>query len=95
MLTAEQLETLYGEAIEDDESLCTAHGCRLSYNIFVGYVCPECESEEREAELEECRMENERVWAEQGPYPPDERAGCIFIRGENFTAFQCKMPWWA
>lgn len=94
MMTDEAAMLFYGEPMTEDEHLCIGHGCRLTYRYGIGFACPECEETELEEEREEWRLESERLQKEH-PFPPDERAGCKFIVGKDFVAFQCTMPWWA
>ena len=92
MTVAEHDRFLYGEPNTADDCICDTHGCRLSYLHGTGWVCPECAREEVERDRYELTIA-ERLWPQ--PYPPDDRAKCLFTQRHGITSFECTMPWWA
>ena len=86
---------LYGEALLNDECLCDEHGCRLAFHYAHGWICPECELDIHERELEEIREANEQIYYEEICENQLDRGSCTVIHGKGFTAFSCTMPWWA
>lgn len=86
--TSEEERLVYGEPIaEEDNDLCEIHGCRLRYNMLVGWECPSCVKEDATIDHEEYNKMMEQELNDREP--------CVIIHNQNFTAFCCKMPWWA
>ena len=86
---------LYGEPLTDDECLCEVHGSRLGYHYQRGWICDDCDADNEAAEKEAWQIEQDEVEHAFNVWAREQSKGCVVIKGKDFMAFQCTMPWWA